>query len=119
MSICAFALINPAAAADKVYKLKMAETWPTNFPIFGDATKNMAKMAEEMSNGRLKITVDSKNKHKSPFGIFDMVRSGQYDMGHSASYYWKGKVPETLYFTTMPFGMTAPEQYGWFYYLVP
>ena len=40
---------------------------------------------------------------------------GQYDMGHSASYYWKGKVPNTLYFTTMPFGMTAPEQYGWFY----
>ena len=116
MAICALALINPAAAADKVYKLKMAETWPTNFPIFGDATKNMAKMAEEMSNGRLKITVDSKNKHKSPFGIFDMVRSGQYDMGHSASYYWKGKVPETLYFTTMPFGMTAPEQYGWFYH---
>ncbi|MDH5426239.1 MAG: TRAP transporter substrate-binding protein [Gammaproteobacteria bacterium] len=115
-SVCAAALINPAFAADKVYKLKMAETWPTNFPIFGDATKNMAKMAEEMSNGRLKITIDSKNKHKAPFGIFDMVRSGQYDLGHSASYYWKGKVPETLYFTTMPFGMTAPEQYGWFYH---
>jgi len=45
-----------------------------------------------------------------------MVRAGQYDMGHSASYYWKGKVPATLYFTTMPFGMTAPEQYSWFYY---
>jgi TRAP-type mannitol/chloroaromatic compound transport system substrate-binding protein len=36
-------------------------------------------------------------------------------MGHSASYYWKGKVPNTLYFTTMPFGMSTPEQYGWFY----
>jgi TRAP-type mannitol/chloroaromatic compound transport system substrate-binding protein len=45
-----------------------------------------------------------------------MVRAGQYDMGHSASYYWKGKVPNTLYFTTMPFGMTATEQYGWFYH---
>ncbi len=115
-AICAFALINPAIAADKVYKLKLAETWPTNFPVFGDATKNMAKMAETMSNGRLKITIDSKNKHKAALGIFDMVRSGQYDMGHSASYYWKGKVPETLYFTTMPFGMTTPEQYAWFYY---
>jgi TRAP-type mannitol/chloroaromatic compound transport system substrate-binding protein len=69
-----------------------------------------------MSNGRLKITIDSKNKHKAPFGIFDMVKAGQYDMGHSASYYWKGKDPNTLFFTTMPFGMTAPEQYGWFYY---
>ena len=114
-TVCAVALINPASAA-KVYKLKLAETWPSNFPIFGDATKNMAKMAETMSKGRLKITIDSKNKHKAALGIFDMVRSGQYDMGHSASYYWKGKVPETLYFTTMPFGMTAPEQYGWFYH---
>ena len=114
--ICAFALVNPAISADKVYRLKLAETWPTNFPVFGDATKNMAKMAETMSNGRLKITIDSKNKHKAALGIFDMVRSGQYDMGHSASYYWKGKVPETLYFTTMPFGMTTPEQYAWFYY---
>ena len=104
------------AADDKVYRLKLAETWPPNFPIFGDATKNMAKMAETMSNGRLKITIDSKNKHKAPFGIFDMVKAGQYDMGHSASYYWKGKDPNTLFFTTMPFGMTAPEQYGWFYY---
>ncbi|MEP0072388.1 MAG: TRAP transporter substrate-binding protein [Marinomonas sp.] len=104
-----------ANAADRVYKLKMAETWGANFPIFGDAPRNMARIAEEMSNGRLKITIDSANKHKAPFGVFDMVRSGQYDMGHSASYYWKGKVPNTLYFTTMPFGMTAPEQYGWFY----
>ncbi len=116
IALCAAALINPAYSAEKVYRLKLAETWPTNFPIFGDATKNMADMAQKMSNGRLKISIDSKNKHKSPFGIFDMVRGGQYDMGHSASYYWKGKDANTLFFTTMPFGMTAPEQYGWFYY---
>ncbi|WP_027856104.1 TRAP transporter substrate-binding protein [Marinobacterium jannaschii] len=113
---CLVAVANPLQAAEKVYRLKMAETWPSNFPIFGDAPRNMAAMADKMSNGRLKITIDSKNKHKAPFGIFDMVRSGQYDLGHSASYYWKGKVPNTLFFTTMPFGMTAPEQYGWFYH---
>jgi len=115
-AVCALALVNPAFSADKVYRLKLAETWPSNFPIFGDATKNLAKMVETMSKGRLKITIDSKNKHKSPFGVFDMVRGGQYDMGHSASYYWKGKDPNTLFFTSMPFGMTAPEQYGWFYF---
>jgi TRAP-type mannitol/chloroaromatic compound transport system substrate-binding protein len=112
---CVATLFNPAQADEKVYRLKMAETWQTNFPIFGDAPRNMAAMAEKMSNGRLKITIDSANKHKAPFGVFDMVRAGQYDMGHSASYYWKGKVPNTLYFSTMPFGMTTPEQYGWFY----
>ncbi|HHG3620524.1 TPA: TRAP transporter substrate-binding protein [Vibrio parahaemolyticus] len=105
-----------ANAAEKVYRLKLAETWGPNFPIFGDTTKNMAKMAEEMSNGRLQIRIDSANKHKAPFGVFDMVKSGQYDMGHSASYYWKGKVPNTLYFTSMPFGMLPTEQCAWFYY---
>ncbi|UTZ41591.1 TRAP transporter substrate-binding protein [Vibrio campbellii] len=112
----AFVETSANAADDKVYRLKLAETWGPNFPIFGDATKNMAKMAEEMSNGRLQIRIDSANKHKAPLGVFDMVKSGQYDMGHSASYYWKGKVPNTLYFTSMPFGMLPTEQYAWFYY---
>jgi TRAP-type mannitol/chloroaromatic compound transport system substrate-binding protein len=50
-----------------------------------------------MSNGRLKIRIDSKNKHKSALGIFDFVKSGQYDLGHSGSYYWKGKDINTLF----------------------
>jgi TRAP-type mannitol/chloroaromatic compound transport system substrate-binding protein len=103
-------------APKKTYKLKLAETWGPNFPVFGDTTKNLAAMVKKMSDGRLTITIDSANKHKAPLGVFDMVKSGQYDMGHSASYYWKGKVPATMYFTTMPFGMIAPEQYAWFYY---
>lgn len=113
---CAAAIISPAQAADKTYRLKLAETWPTNFGVFSTPARRMAELAEGMSNGRLQIEIDTANKHKSAFGVFDMVRSGQYDMGHSASYYWKGKVPNTLFFTTMPFGMTAMEQYGWFYH---
>ncbi|WP_417515809.1 TRAP transporter substrate-binding protein [Marinobacter sp.] len=104
------------AMAQDTFTLKMAETWGPNFPIFGDTTKNFAKSVETMSNGRLKIRIDSSNKHKAPLGVFDMVKAGQYDMGHSASYYWKGKVPETLFFTSMPFGMNAIEQYAWFYH---
>ncbi|MBF0381971.1 MAG: TRAP transporter substrate-binding protein [Magnetococcales bacterium] len=106
----------PADAAPK-YRWKLAMTWPTNFPIFGDAVIKMADMVKSMSNGEMEIRIDSKNKHKAPFGILDMVKSGrQYQMGHSASYYWKGKDLNTMPFTTMPFGMTAPEQYAWFYY---
>jgi TRAP-type mannitol/chloroaromatic compound transport system substrate-binding protein len=103
-------------AADKVYRWRLAETWGTNFPVFGDTTKNMAAMVKKMSNGRLIIQVDSSNKHKSALGIFDFVKSGQYQMGHSASYYWKGKNFNTMFFTTVPFGMTATEQNAWFYH---
>jgi TRAP-type mannitol/chloroaromatic compound transport system substrate-binding protein len=102
-------------AAERVYTWKLATTWGPTLSPFIDAPHQMAKMVEEMSNGRLKIRIDASNKHKAAFGVFDMVKGGQYDMAHSASYYWKGKDINTLPFTTMPFGMTTPEQYAWFY----
>ncbi|GGY72707.1 TRAP transporter substrate-binding protein [Marinobacter zhanjiangensis] len=105
-----------SALADETYTLKLAETWGPNYPILGDTNRSLKAMVEKMSEGRLKIRIDSSNKHKAPFGIFDMVKAGQYDMGHTASYYYKGKIPNSMFFTTVPFGMTAPEQYAWFYY---
>ena len=109
-------LASAPALAQDTFTLRLAETWGPNFPIFGDTTKRFAETVETMSDGRLKVRIDSANKHKAPLGVFDMVKAGQYDMGHSASYYWKGKVPETLFFTSMPFGMNAMEQYAWFYH---
>jgi TRAP-type mannitol/chloroaromatic compound transport system substrate-binding protein len=106
---------NPAPAK-KVYAWKLAMTWPTNFPIFSDAVNHFAETVKTMSDGQLVIQIDSASKTKAPFGVLDMVNNGEYQMGHSASYYWKGTEPSTMFFTTMPFGMTAPEQYAWFYY---
>ena len=73
-------------------------------------------MVEEMSGGQFVIKVEGKEKHKAPLGILDMVKGGQYQMGHSGSYYWKGKDISTIFFTAIPFGMTTAEQYAWFYY---
>ena len=105
-----------AQAEKEVIVWKLAQTWGTGFPIFGDAVIKMADMVNAMSGGELEIRIDSANKHKAALGILDMVKAGQYEMGHSASYYWKGKDPNTMFFSTMPFGMIAPEQYAWFYY---
>jgi len=107
--------VNGQAAEKKVH-WKLAMTWGSTLAPFTDAVNNMAKMVEVMSDGDFTIRIDASNKHKSPFGVLDMVKLGQYDMAHSASYYWKGKDVALLPFTTMPFGMTTPEQYAWFYY---
>jgi len=96
-------------------ELKLAHTWPKGFPLFGTSVDDYAELVDELSDGRIEIKVDSRNKHKSAFGIFDFVKSGQYDIGQSASYYYGGKDPDTLFFTTMPFGMTTAEQTAWFY----
>ncbi|WP_291947949.1 TRAP transporter substrate-binding protein [Marinobacter sp.] len=108
--------VSSLGMAQESFTLRLAQTWGPNSPILGETTEHMAQMAEEMSGGRLKIRIDSSNKHKAPFGIFDLVRNGQYDMGHTASYYYKGTIPNAMYFTTVPFGLIAPEMYAWFYY---
>ncbi len=95
---------------------KLATSWNAEFAPFTDAVANMAYMVETMSGGEFQIKIDAVNKHKSAFGIMDMVKLGQYEMGHTASYYYKGKDSVLLMFTTMPFGMNALEQYAWFYF---
>ena len=105
-----------ASAGDKRVRWKLAMTWGPTLTPFIDAPREVANLVKEMTGGKFTIRIDASNKHKSPFGILDMVKLGQYDMGHSASYYWKGKDIATLPLTTMPFGMTTPEQYAWFYF---
>ena len=94
----------------------MAETWPSTLTPLASPPAKLAAWMKEMSGGKFIIKVEGKEKHKAPLGILDMVKGGQYQMGHSGSYYWKGKDINTVWFTTVPFGMTPSEQYAWFYY---
>jgi TRAP-type mannitol/chloroaromatic compound transport system substrate-binding protein len=98
------------------FKWKLAMTWPSHLAPVATPAKRFAEVVNEMSNGRLIVDVHGSQKHKAPMGVFDMVKLGQYEMGHSTSYFWKGKDINTLFFTTMPFGMTVHEQTAWFYY---
>ena len=34
-------------------------------------------------------------------------------MGHTASFYWQGKMPAAAFFTTVPFGLTPGEHVAW------
>ena len=105
-----------ASTPKQKIKLKLAHGWPKGYPYFGQSVEDFVALVSEMSNGQIDISVDSTNKHKSAFGIFDFIKSGQYDIGQSASYYYGGKDPDTLFFSSMPFSMTPSEQYAWFYH---
>jgi TRAP-type mannitol/chloroaromatic compound transport system substrate-binding protein len=115
ISLLVIVLLATPLSAKKI-KWKLAMTWPSTLTPLASPPLKMAKMVEKMSNGKFIIKIHGKEKHKSPLGILDMVKNKQYQMGHSGSYYWKGKDINTIWFTTTPFGMTTKEQYTWFYY---
>ncbi len=116
-ALCVVLLLvaTPVLAAKKV-RWKLAMTWSSTLTPFATAPLTLAKMVEEMSGGNFVIRVEGSEKHKAALGILDMTKGGQYEMGHSASYYWKGKDIATVFFCTVPFGMNADEQNGWFYH---
>ena len=97
----------------KVYKWRMVTTWPKNLPGLGTAPERMADNIRVMSQGRLNIKVYGAGEIVPALEVFEAVSQGTVQMGHSAAYYWKGKVPIAQFFTAVPFGLTAQEMNGW------
>ena len=104
----------PAKTADQeVREWKLVTAWPKNYPGLGTGANRFAERVTAMSGGRLTIKVHGAGELVPAMGVFDAVRDGSAEMGHSASYYWKGKHPATPFFTAVPFGLTAQELNSW------
>jgi TRAP-type mannitol/chloroaromatic compound transport system substrate-binding protein len=100
----------------RVYRWKLITTWPKNLPALGTAPERLAEQVRIMSNGRLDIRVYGAGELVGAFEVFDAVSQGTAEMGHGASYYWRGKLPVAAMFSAVPFGMTAQEMNSWLQY---
>lgn len=100
----------------EVFEWKMVTTWPPNFPGMGTGVNRMVEHIERASGGRLKIQVYAASELVPAMEVFDTVSRGAVEMGHGASYYWKGKTEATQFFTAIPFGMNILEMNGWLYF---
>jgi len=100
----------------EVIEWKLVTTWPKGLPGLGAAPENFARRENEASGGRLRIKVFGAGEIAPAFEVFDAVSRGVAEAGHGASYYWKGKIPASVFYTAVPFGMTAQEANGWLHY---
>ena len=104
------------AEAKPEHKWKMVTTWPKNFPGMGTGANKLAQLIGQMSGGRIEVKVYGAKELVPAFEVFDAVSRGTAEMGHGASYYWKGKSEAAQFFSAVPFGFTADEMNGWLYY---
>ena len=98
----------------KSVKIKLATSWPANFPIMGEGIERFATRLTQLSGGSIEVKVFPKNVLVPALGVFDATSSGAIDAYHSAAYYYKGKNEAFTLFTGFPFGMTAQEMNAWF-----
>ncbi|MHA7817280.1 MAG: TRAP transporter substrate-binding protein [Pseudohaliea sp.] len=106
----------PGAGSGERFEWKLVTTWPKNLPGLGTAPETFARLVRELSDGRLTVRVYGAGEIVPALGVFDAVSGGVAEIGHGASYYWKGKIPAAVFFTAVPFGMTAQEMNGWLHY---
>ena len=110
------AAVAASGDAGEVIEWKLVTTWPKGLPGLGAAPENFARRVNEASGGRLRIKVFGAGEIVPAFEVFDAVSRGVAEAGHGASYYWKGKIPAAVFYTAVPFGMTAQEANGWLHY---
>jgi TRAP-type mannitol/chloroaromatic compound transport system substrate-binding protein len=77
------------------------------------SAERVAERIRALSGGRLEVSVFAAGEVVPSFEVLDAVGQGVADMGHTAAFYWQGKMPAAAFFTTVPFGLTPMEHVAW------
>ncbi len=103
------------AAAEKPIKWTMVSTWtPTINLLEGD--KNFAKLVNELSNGRLQITVSPAGELVPATAVFDAVSKGSVECGGDWPSYWAGKNSAFDLLGSYPMGLGQYDAINWYFH---
>ena len=103
----------PSVARAQAQKWRMVTSWPKRLPGPGMSAERIADRVRALSGGKLDISVSAAGEVVPAFEVLDAVGNGVAEIGHTASFYWQGKMPAAAFFTTVPFGLTPGEHVAW------
>ena len=106
-------LAAPSLALAEAKRWRMVTSWPKRLPGPGMSAERVAERIKTLSGGRLDIAVHAAGEIVPAFEVLDAVGGNVAEMGHTAAFYWQGKMPAAAFFTTVPFGLTPGEHVAW------
>jgi TRAP-type mannitol/chloroaromatic compound transport system substrate-binding protein len=109
----AVAVATPRHARAATQEWRMVTSWPKRLPGPGMSAERIASRIRTLSGGRIDIAVHAAGELVPGLEVLDAVGNGVAEIGHTASFYWQGKMPAAAFFTTVPFGLTPAEHVGW------
>lgn len=105
----------PAVTTRPRIRWRLASSFPNGLDTIFGAAEKLAERVGEITGGRFEIRVYPGGELVPPLQVLDAVQQGTVHAGHSAGYYYIGKNPALAFDTTMPFGLTARQQFAWLY----
>jgi TRAP-type mannitol/chloroaromatic compound transport system substrate-binding protein len=106
-------LAAPSVARAQARKLRMVTSWPKRLPGPGMSAERIAERISALSGGRMEVQVHAAGEIVPALEVLDAVGSGVADLGHTAAFFWQGKMPAANFYTTVPFGLTPGEHVAW------
>ncbi len=104
-----------ASAKGKQHKWTMVTAFGKG-GILGNHVKNIAEWINMASNGRIQIELYYAGEVVSAFESFNVVSSGEAQIGVGAPYYWANRSQAFQFVSTIPFGLTLDEATTWVRY---
>ena len=105
----------PNVIAQPKVQWRMPTAWPPALDVLQGRAERLAKVVDEMSNGRFRIEVLPSGQIMPPFELFDAASKGTIEAFMATSAYWYEREPAIEWFTTIPFGMNNAGMSAWFY----
>jgi TRAP-type mannitol/chloroaromatic compound transport system substrate-binding protein len=103
-------------AQAQTFKWRMATCRTPALTPFHESDLKFAEMVNQMSGGRLQITVHPAGELMPAFEVFDGVRKGVVEMGGDWPTYWSGKNSAFDLLCSVGFMMHAADYISWFYH---
>ncbi|MCC5812872.1 MAG: TRAP transporter substrate-binding protein [Ectothiorhodospiraceae bacterium] len=106
----------PMISRAETTTLRFQSTWPSQ-DIFHEFAADYTRIVNEMSGGRLRLSLLPAGAVVGALQLQDAVISGALDGGHGVSAYWYGKNKAfSLFGTPPPFGWDAHQFLAWVKY---
>lgn len=109
-------LAAPAVHAQTEHNWKLVTSWPKNSPGPGITARRLGERIEQLSGGRIRVTLYAAGELVSAFQVLDAVGGGTAELGHTAAVFWQGKHPASAFFMAVPFGLLPLEHMAWVYH---
>lgn len=100
-------------ASGPALRWRVTSAFGTHLPALGDNPVEIAALLSAATGGRIDWTIDDPGEVVPAFAIVEAVSRGKIEAGYTWLGYDQGRLPVSVLFGAVPFGMTPWEYTAW------
>lgn len=103
----------PAVHTNQKVRWTLVSSFPRSLDAMFGAAELFAQRLAEMSDGAFRVDTYQPGELVGALDVLDALQDGSAQVGHTASYYYKGKQEALAFDTCVPFGLAPRQQQAW------